>query len=76
MRENISPSDILRDLEEVYTLAMEKGNFTTALKAKELLGRASGLFSTVKKPTLSLDDLSIEDLNRLIEDIETRLRDV
>ena len=69
-------NDILQDLEDIYTLAMEKGNFAVALKAKELLGREQGLFSP-KSPALNkevcLADLSDEDITRLIEEIETQL---
>ena len=74
MSETNSRTTTLQDLETLYTLALAKGNLTAALKAKELLGKGQGLFSTPshKKP-LSLKDLSDEDLNRLIQEIETHL---
>lgn len=74
IRKDISPTDILRDIEEVYASAMEKGNFTAALRAKELLGRECGLFSVSKKKKFSLSDLSEEDLNHLIQELETQLK--
>lgn len=40
---------LLKDLEETYMRAIEKGNFTAALKAKELIGKEMGLFETEKK---------------------------
>jgi hypothetical protein len=64
--------DILNDLENLYILAMEKGNFTAALKAKELLGRECGLFSS-KKAKISLTDLSDEEIERLIQEIEAQM---
>lgn len=74
IKKETSSTDILRDIEEVYTLALEKGNFTAALRAKELLGRECGLFSASKKKKVSLADLSEEDLNRLIQDIEAQIK--
>ncbi len=74
MIKEISSTNILKDIEGVYSAAMEKGNFTAALRAKELLGRERGLFSTSKKKTFSLTDLSEEDLNRLIQEIEAQLK--
>ncbi|MBI2706978.1 MAG: hypothetical protein HYX35_01480 [Proteobacteria bacterium] len=74
IRKDISSAGILRDIEEVYALAMEKGNFTAALRAKELLGRECGLFSVSKKKRFSLADLSEEDLNRLIQELEAQIK--
>ena len=71
-------SDTLNDLEDIYAMAMAKGNYTVALKAKELLGKEQGLFSSHKKASLqrdriSLADFSEEDINHLIGEIERRL---
>ena len=70
-------TQVLIDLEDIYRQAMEKENFATALKAKELLGKELGLFGlrTGKdgKRKISLADLSDEALSSLIEDIETQL---
>jgi hypothetical protein len=74
IRKDTSSTDILKDIEEVYMAAMEKGNFSVALKAKELLGRERGLFSMSKKKTFALIDLSEEDLNRLLQEIEMQLK--
>lgn len=64
-------SCILKDLEAIYNLAMEKGNFAVALKAKELLGREEGLFSSSsRKKRVCLADLSEEDIHCLIQEIE------
>lgn len=68
-----SAQDILKDLENLYVLAMEKGNFAAALKAKELLGRESGLFSS-RKTKVSLADLSDEDIERLIQEVEGQMK--
>lgn len=71
-------SDILKDLEEIYLMALGKGNFSVALKTRELLGRERGLFnlknSACKKKTISLEDLSDEDITHLIEELEAKLK--
>lgn len=76
--ESLSSSAILKDLEEIYLMSLEKGNFAVALKAKELLGRELGLFAlkntSAIKNKLSLSDLSEEDIIRLIEELETKLK--
>lgn len=69
----LSASSILQDLQDIYLRALEKGNFSVALKAKELLGRELGLFRLNKKK-ISIDDFSEEDLAHLIETIEEKLR--
>jgi|JI6StandDraft_1071083.scaffolds.fasta_scaffold915601_1 hypothetical protein len=69
--------DILKDLEDIFTLAMSKGNFSVALKTRELLGRELGLFrskiNSSKKEGLKLTDFSEEDLNRLVDKGEQQL---
>lgn len=75
IRTGVSSTDILKDIEGIYVAAMEKGNFSVALKAKELLGRECGLFSTSKKKPFSLTELSDDELNRLIQEIEMQLKD-
>lgn len=65
---------ILRDLEEVYRLALEKENFSSALKAKELLGREHGLFGSKLLPKIDPNKLSDEDIEQLIKTIETELK--
>lgn len=70
-------TEILKDLEEIYLQAMEKGNFAAALKAKELLGKELGLFiftpANGGERKISLADLSDDELSSLIEDIENQL---
>jgi len=71
MISNTKRSHILKDLENLYALALEKGNFSVALKAKELLGREQGLFSGAShKKKLSLESLSDEDLDAFIQELE------
>jgi len=65
---------ILMDIEKIYALAMEKGSLGVALRAKELLGRACGIFLTKPKNEIfTLDNISDEDLACLIEKIEKQL---
>ncbi len=69
-------SNIFKDLENIYLLAIEKGNFTAALKAKELLGRSHGLFSaTSLKKNLSLESLSDEELDSFIQEVERKIKE-
>jgi hypothetical protein len=70
---NSTPVDILRDLESIYAMALASENYAVALKAKELLGRQFGLFTPKQKDKISLADLSEEDLERLIGEIEREL---
>ena len=71
MPNDTKASHILKDLENLYALAMEKGNFTVALKAKELLGREQGLFSgNSRKKKISPESLSDEELEALIQELE------
>ncbi len=63
---------LLKDLEEIYALAMANGNLTAALRAKELLGKGEGFFSSAcLKKRVSLMDLADEDLERLIQEIDS-----
>jgi hypothetical protein len=71
--EKRSSTDILEDLESIYAMAIANENFSVALKAKELLGRQVGLFLPQQKKKVSLADLSEEDLERLIREIQTEL---
>ena len=71
MLSDIKTSHILKDLENLYALAMEKGNFAVALKVKELLGREQGLFSGAsRKKKLSLENFSDEELDVFIQELE------
>lgn len=71
MTKTSSAQAILKDLENLYTYAIEKGNLAVALKAKELLGRGHGLFGSLNsKKKLCLQDLSEEDIEGLIKELE------
>lgn len=70
--------EILKDLEDLYQLALEKENFPSALKAKELLGREYGLFfpksSSAQKEKMALSNISDDDIHHLIEELEAKLK--
>lgn len=70
--------NILRDLEDIYQLALEKENFPSALKAKELLGREYGLFvpksTSSQKQKMDLNNISDEDMDHLIKALEAKLK--
>ncbi len=76
--DSLSLKGILKDLEEIYFMALGKGNYSVDLKTKELLGREAGLFSVkespLKKKVVSLIDLFDDDITNLIEELETKLR--
>lgn len=63
-------NDIIKDFEEIFNLAISKENYSVALKAKELMAREYGLFSSHKLSKLSLADFSDEDIERLIKEIQ------
>ncbi len=73
-----SSASILKDLEKIYLMALGKGNYSVALKVKELLGRELGLFtlksSATTKNKISLNDLSDEDITQLIKELEAKLK--
>ncbi len=71
--EKLTRTSIIKDLELIYKMAIASESFAVALKAKELLGREFGLFAPKKKPKISLANLSEEDLQRLIMEIEKEL---
>jgi len=48
---------LIRDLENAYEYALEKGNITAAIKAKELLGREFGFLEKEKDRKQRLLDL-------------------
>lgn len=72
-----SPEVILKDIQDIFVLAMSKENLSVALKAKELLGREQGLFLTrrpsSKNDVTNLSSLSEEDLINLIQQLESKL---
>jgi hypothetical protein len=58
----------IRKLAEIRDLAIEKGNFTSAVAAEVQRGRAAGLYIERKEiRTGSLESLSIEDLKTKIK---------
>lgn len=74
---SLSSMDILKDLQEIYLMALDKGQYAVALKVKELLGREAGLFAPknniVEKNKFSLESLSDETITRLIEELEAKV---
>lgn len=58
---------LLKDLEETYMRAIEKGNYSAALKAKELIGKEIGLFEGAKKKKSKKDSHEF-DFKKLSED--------
>ncbi|MBS0272714.1 MAG: hypothetical protein JSR85_08765 [Proteobacteria bacterium] len=67
---NKSRNNLIKDFQMIYDLAISKENYSVALKAKELIAREHGLFSSHPSPQLSLSDLSDEDIARLIKEIQ------
>ncbi len=66
----------IKDLETIFQKAMEAENFSTALKAKELLARLQGFFTPGDKPSIHekpLDALSDTELEHLIQSLEKHI---
>jgi hypothetical protein len=58
---------LIRDLEKTFTIALEGGNLTAALKAKELIAK---LLEKHPAPPRAVEDLSSEALDALIERLQ------
>lgn len=62
------------DLDMLFEAALVAGNFSAALKAKELIGKERGFFRDPKgSPVWSLDTLSDDDLARAVSVLEDQL---
>lgn len=63
---------LVEDLETIFKKAMESGKVSTALRAKEFLGRLMGLTSQPSKqaPKRTLSEWSIQEIEALIEELE------
>jgi hypothetical protein len=62
------------DLDMLFEAALVAGNFSAALKAKELIGKERGFFKDSKGPPLwSLDTLSDDDLAKAVSVLEDQL---
>ena len=59
----------IRDLEEIYELAMDAGKFSSALKAKEMIAKER----QKSMPVRSLKDLTTQELEILIQHMEKTL---
>lgn len=71
----LTPNLLLKNLEELYSLALTKENLPVALKILELLGRQHGLFAPQNtKKSLELETLTENDLKRLIKQLESKLK--
>lgn len=70
---NIYMGNFEKDLEMIFQAAMEKGNLSVALKAKETLAKRAGFFDKTAQTNINLDDLNHEQLVHLLQQIESRL---
>lgn len=67
-KKKTSSEQLITDLEKIYQQALEAGNFTAAIKAKEII--AKELQKTF--PLRELADLTDTELERLINHLEER----
>lgn len=68
----VSKTWIMRQLGHVVTLARQANNLPAMNKALELLGKEHGMFKETKgKTKVSLDDLSLDDLQKLLSELES-----
>ena len=61
----------LEDLEVTFQAALAGKNFPAAVKAKELQAKELGFFNMENRNKVSLKDLGIEGLQRLLKDVES-----
>lgn len=64
---------ILSDLEYIYELSIAHKQLVSALRAKELIAKIAGILGAGKRrpsPLLHLHELSDEQLNLLISDLQ------
>lgn len=67
----IIKDQVLKDIQLLYELALYSGKLTVALRAKELQGKAIGLFETQRFPNvLRIADMTEEQLRDFIDRLE------
>ena len=60
---------MISDLEKTFQLATESGDYKAAIQAKQIIAKMRGFLET-KKTSLSLMELSPNDLESLINEAE------
>ncbi len=71
MSSSLTKDQILKDIESLYQLAFYSGKLQVALRAKELQGRAIGLFKPQHLPdSLCIADMTEEQLGEFIALLE------
>ena len=67
----MTKDQILKDIESLYQLALENGQWRIALRAKELQGKALGLFRPQRLPhIMRIADMTEEQLREFIARLE------
>ena len=66
-------SVFIDDLENIYKNAMKNEQYSVALKAKELIGKCCGFWTTSKNKKLELSNLTDDELSELIESVEKQV---
>lgn len=70
-KSDVRADQVIRDLERIYKIALKTGKLTIALKAKELIGKAFGLFKTPPSNKIPLiSELSDEQLEHMISSVQ------
>lgn len=62
----------LNRLNQLCEQAMAEGNLRCALQAEKMIGDANGFFIKKKKTTLSLEEMTEDDIDVLIEQLQAR----
>lgn len=60
---------MIKDLEKIFSLALEAGDYKAAIQAKHMVGKMRGFLDS-KKNSISLIELSQQDLEMLISEAE------
>ena len=71
MLSQITRDQILSDMETIYRLALDDGKWSVALHAKELQGKAIGLFTPSPLPTVArIADMTEDQLQEFLARLE------
>lgn len=67
----LTKDQILADIQTIYQLALENGNWHAALRAKEMQGKILGLFEKQRLPEVTrIADMTEEQLREFMERLE------
>lgn len=66
----INRATYIRQLKKIATQALSADNITSAIRAYELIGKTSGLFTPISSQKLTLQEMSDDDVSDLISQLK------